>query len=65
MADTIKTKIEESAEAGIRRASGDSGSVEQHSIPDLIAADKHIEGRKASRKAGLGIKILKLVSPGA
>jgi len=60
MSDTIKDAIEQSA-TGPRKASGDSGSVEQHSLPDQIAADKYAEGRAASRKNGLGIKINKIV----
>jgi len=64
MSDTIKDAIEQSA-TGPRKASGDSGSVEQHSLPDQIAADKYAEGRAASRKNGLGIKINKIVPGGA
>jgi len=60
--DTIKSAIETNA-AGPRRASGDSGSVEQHSLPDQIAADKYVESKKASRAGGLGVKLAKL-SPG-
>ncbi|HUU97516.1 MAG TPA: hypothetical protein VM487_17410 [Phycisphaerae bacterium] len=64
MADEIKTAIEESA-VGPRRASGDSGSVEQHPLPDQIAADRYVAARTASRKKGLGIKLLKIVAPGS
>jgi len=64
MADEIKTAIEESA-VGPRRASGDSGSVEQHPLPDQIAADRYVASRTASRKKGLGIKLLKIVAPGS
>jgi hypothetical protein len=49
--------------AGPRKASGDSGSVEQHSLADQIAADKHLESKKASRAKGLGVKLAK-ISPG-
>lgn len=38
MANEIKTAIEQNA-TGPKRASGDSGSVEQHSLPDQIAAE--------------------------
>lgn len=64
MSDTIKDAIEQSA-TGPRKASGDSGSVEQHSLPDQIAADKYVESRTASRVASLGLKFNKLVPPGA
>ena len=49
--------------AGPKRAGNETGNVEQHSIPDQIAADRYIESKKASRKSGLGIKLTKL-SPG-
>jgi hypothetical protein len=62
MSDTIENSIQENA-AGPRRASGDSGSVEQHGLPDQIAADKYLESKKASRSKGLGIKLAK-VDPG-
>jgi len=62
LAEPLDTKISDSA-SGPRRASGDAGSVEQHSLPDQIAADKHIEAKKASRLPGLGVKLVKL-SPG-
>ncbi len=62
MADEITTAIEQSA-TGPRKASGDSGSIEQHSLADQIAADKFIESKKASQAKGLGIKLLK-ISPG-
>jgi len=60
--DTIKDAIEENA-TGPRRASGDSGSVEQHPIPDQIAGDKHIASKAASRATGFGIRLLK-IKPG-
>ena len=49
--------------SGPRRASGDSGSVEQHGLADQIAADKYLESKKASRAKGMGIKLAK-ISPG-
>jgi hypothetical protein len=62
MADNLDESIKTSAQAP-RRASGDSGSVEQHPLPDQIAADKYLESKKASRAKGLGIKLAK-ISPG-
>ncbi len=58
MIDIIKDNA-----AGPKSASGDAGSVQQHSLPDQIAADKHIESKKAMASKGLGIKLAKL-SPG-
>ena len=62
MADTLDNSIKTNA-AGPRKASGDSGSVEQHGLADQIAADKYLESKKASRSKGLGIKLAK-ISPG-
>lgn len=58
----IDNAIEQNA-AGPRRASGDSGSVEQHGLKDQIDADKYLESKKASRSKGLGLKLVK-VEPG-
>ena len=63
MADTLVDKIKENAE-GPAKASGDAGSMEQHSLPDQIAADRYLESKKASRRKGLGIQLKKLVPPG-
>jgi len=63
MADDLGDTIRESA-SGPKRASGDSGSVEQHPLKDQIAADKHLASRQAAGK-GLGIRRVKLSPPGA
>lgn len=44
-ASDIKT-----AASGIKRASGDQGSAEAHSIESQIAADKYNEAKKRTRK---------------
>ena len=62
MPEHLDSKIRENA-SGPKRASGDSGSVDQHPLKDQIAADKYLESKKASRVKGLGIKIAK-ISPG-
>jgi len=62
MAEELSNSIQTNAE-GPKKASGDSGSVEQHAINDQIAADKYLESKKASRAKGLGIKLAK-ISPG-
>ena len=64
MAEQLDNSIKENA-AGPRRASGDSGSVEQHGLQDQIAADKYLESKKASRVKGLGIKLVKLSPSGS
>jgi hypothetical protein len=39
--------------------------MEQHPLPDQIAADRYLESKKAVRQKGLGIGLKKLVPPGA
>ena len=62
LTDTLDNSIQQNA-AGPKKASGDSGSVEQHGLADQIAADKYLESKKASRAKGLGVKLAK-ISPG-
>jgi len=50
--------------AGPAKASVDGQSVEQHSLPDVIEADRYRESKNASRKPGMGIRFAKLVPPG-
>jgi len=44
-ADTINTNAQ-----GVRKASGDQGSAEMHSIGDQIKADKYASSKSAVRK---------------
>jgi len=62
--DELEDKIRENAQAPAK-ASGDQGSVEQHPLPDQIAADRYLASKQASRRKGFGFKRLKLVPPGA
>ena len=61
---TTEQAIEQNAQ-GPKKAQGDAGSVEQHSLPDQIAADRYLASKKAVRARGKGIVISKLVPPGA
>ena len=63
MAENLDNTVRENA-AGPRKASGDSGSVEQHSLTDQIAADRYLNSKQAM-KSGLGVRKTKLVPPGA
>jgi hypothetical protein len=63
MSDDLTQTIIDSAKAPAK-AAGDSGSMEQHPLPDQIAADRYLESKKASRGKGLGIGLKKLVPPG-
>lgn len=64
MADDIKDKIKENAE-GPKRARGDSGEIEQHDLKDQIEADRYLNSKEALKKKGLGIRLSKIVPPGA
>jgi hypothetical protein len=63
MAEDLADIIRDNAQ-GPAKAAGDSGSMEQHPLPDQIAADRYLESKKATRKKGLGISLKKLVPPG-
>jgi len=63
MADEVTDAILENAQ-GLKKAQGDSGSAEQHSLQDQIAADRYLASKAAAAKTGLGIKLLKISPPG-
>lgn len=63
MTDTLDNSIKTNAE-GPAKASGDSGSVEQHKLTEQIAADKYFASKQASRARGLGVKLTKISPPG-
>ena len=50
--------------SGPKKVSGDAGSVEQHSISDLIEADKYLASKEAAKGKGLGIKLSKIEPDG-
>ena len=64
VAETLDTQIRDNA-AGPKKATGDSGSVEQHPLTEQIAADRYLASKKAARSRGLGIRMSKLVPPGS
>lgn len=63
MADDLEETIRENAQ-GPAKAAGDSGSMEQHPLPDQIAADKYLASKKAARNKGFPVGLKKLVPPG-
>ena len=63
MAETVSDAIRENAQ-GPKRAQGDSGSVEQHDLKDQIEADRYLASKEAAKK-GLGVRMTKVVPPGA
>lgn len=64
MADDLEQPIRDNA-AGPAKASGDSGSMEQHPLPDQIAADRYLASKQAAKSKRLGLRFTKLVPPGA
>jgi len=63
MPDDLKETIADNA-AGPKRAKGDSGEIEQHSIQDQIAADRYLAVKNAAKRKGLPFRTTKLVPPG-
>ncbi len=64
MADDLEQTIRQNAE-GPAKASGDSGSMEQHKLPDQIAADRYLSAKGAAKSKTRGLRFNKLVPPGA
>lgn len=50
--------------SGPAKASGDSGSVEQHSLGEQIEADRYLASKNAAKRQGLGIRFAKIVPSG-
>lgn len=61
---SITDAIRETA-LGLRKASNDAGSVEQHSIPDQIAAERFTASKEAMSRPHRGLRISRIVSPAA
>jgi hypothetical protein len=64
MPDDLDETIEQNAK-GPAKASGDAGSVEQHSLPDQIEADRYLASKEAAKQPQRGLRFNKLVPPGA
>ncbi|MCC7408602.1 MAG: hypothetical protein IT442_11060 [Phycisphaeraceae bacterium] len=64
MAENLDQTIRDGA-AQPRRAKADGVEVEQHPLPDQIAADRYLQSKKAARTKGLGVPFKKLSPPGA
>ena len=58
--DTIRENAE-----GPAKASGDSGSVEQHKLSEQIEADRYLASKQAARSKRRGLLLNRLVPPGA
>ena len=64
MTDELEQAIRENAQKPAK-ASGDFGSVEQHPLRDQIEADRYLSSKKAVKGKKAGLKLAKLVPPGA
>ena len=64
MADELDDTIRQNAQ-GPAKAAGDAGSVEQHKLPDQIAADRYLASKEAAKSKRRGLAFNKLVPPGA
>lgn len=58
----LEDTIRENA-SGPKKATGDSGSIEQHSLQDQIAADRYLASKEAA-KHGIGIRLVKISPDG-
>ena len=63
VADDLEDAIRTNAE-GPHSASGDAGSMQQHPLPDQIAADKYLAAKRAMGRKNLGLTRVKIVPPG-
>ena len=60
----LEQTIRENAKAPAK-ATGDSGSVEQHPLKDQIEADRYLASKKAAKSKRTGLRFAKLIPPGA
>ena len=63
MADDLGDAIRTNAE-GPEEATVDGVRMKQHSLPDQIAADKYLAGKRAAVNPAKGFTRLKIVPPG-
>jgi hypothetical protein len=64
MPEDLRDSITENAK-NPKRAQGDAGSVEQHSLKDQIEADRYLASKAAAKSKSLGVKASKMVPPGS
>ena len=64
MTEELEDTIEQNA-AGPKQASADGVTVQQHSLPDQIATDKYLAGKRAmSSNPAKAFARVKIVPPG-
>lgn len=66
MADTtdLADQILDAATDNVRSALVDGLSVQTHSLPDLIAADKHLAAKNSGQSPVLPVRFSKVISKG-
>jgi hypothetical protein len=64
MADDIEQTLRDNAQ-GPAEARDDAGGMKQHSLRDQIEVDRYLNSKKAARAKNCGVRITKLVPPGA
>jgi len=60
----IEKSIKENA-VGPKSAESDGQKVEQHSIAEQIEADRYLSSKKTMKKRNLGLKVIRIIPPGA
>ncbi len=63
MSEDLESTIRENA-AGPKRARGDQGEVESHSLAEQVEADRYLSSKQAMKK-GRGFRLTKVSPPGA
>ena len=64
MPNDLEQNIQDNA-AGPKRAQGDAGSVEQHSLKDQIEADRYLASKQVAANPAKAVRFTRLVPPGA
>lgn len=64
MPSDLEQTIRDNA-AGPAKASGDSGSVEQHPLREQIEADRYLASKQAAGAPARALRLTRLVPPGA
>lgn len=64
MSDELREKIEQAA-SGPKRVRTDAGEVETHDLSKLIEADKYLAAARAASTKRQGLRITRLLPPGA
>jgi hypothetical protein len=64
MPEDLEQTIRDNA-SGPARAQGDSGSVQQHPLPDQIAADRYLASKLAAAAPAKALRLTRLIPPGA